>query len=116
MLMSSTPQQHNDEIPSANTPAEVNIHLGYIRRDIQLLQTETKAAIESVAKKIDQLDDHYITETEFRPSAEKVKDHELQLKALTAWRDTFNGKMMGFGAAVALASTLLSFALNYFIK
>jgi len=107
--------EHSDNsIPPANTPAEINIHLGYIRRDILNLQEETRKSIGEVSRQISNLDDHYITESEYRPIAETVKSHEIELRALKEWRDTFNGKMLGFGTAIALASTLLSFALNYF--
>lgn len=109
-------QNNNDDLPEAKTPSEVKIHLGYIRRDIQNLQQETAKAIDGIGKKIDALDDHYITEAEFRPIADLAKQNAEAIKSLTEWRDTFNGKMIGFGTAIALASTLLSFALNHFIK
>lgn len=114
-FMMATPQ-HNDELPDAKTPAEVNIHLGYIRRDIQNLQQETKTALDGIAKKIEDLDDHYITESEFRPVAELTKANAAAIKELTEWRDTFNGKLIGFGLAISAVSALLSFALNYFFK
>lgn len=103
------------DLPPANTPAEVNIHLGYIRRDIRTLTDTTNLALGNLAKKIDELDDHYITESKFRPIADDVKAHDNQLKELTEWRDTFNGKLVGFGCAIAAASTLASFVLNYFV-
>lgn len=108
------PQQHNDDLPAANTPAEVNIHLGYIRRDIQNLQQETKSALDGIAKKIEDLDDHYITESEFRPVSDQTKASALELKALTEWRDTFNGKMIGLGIAISFASAALTFIINKF--
>lgn len=116
MTFMMSAQNNNDDLPEAKTPSEVKIHLGYIRRDIQNLQQETAKAIDGIGKKIDALDDHYITEAEFRPIADLAKQNAEAIKSLTEWRDTFNGKMIGFGTAIALASTLLSFALNHFIK
>lgn len=107
--------EHSDNsIPPANTPAEINIHLGYIRRDILNLQEETRKSIGEVSKQISSLDDHYITESEFRPIANLVKENAMELIKMKEWRDTFNGKMLGFGTAIAFASAVLSFALNYF--
>lgn len=113
-FMMSGSQNHSDEIPAAQTPSEVNIHLGYIRRDIQNLQQETKQALEGIGKKIDSLDDHYITESEFRPVSDQTKASALELKALTEWRDTFNGKMIGLGIAISFASAALTFIINKF--
>jgi hypothetical protein len=114
MNMLANSQHQDNDIPAANTPAEVNIHLGYIRRDIQNLQQETTKAIDMLGRKIDGLDDHYVTESEFRPIADQAKASASELKLITEWRDTFNGKMIGLGLAIAAGSALLSFALNYF--
>lgn len=108
---------HKDEmIPAAQTPAEVNVHLSYIRRDIKVLQDETKNTLANIEKKIDNLDDHYIIESEFQPIVKAVEAHDTALKGLTEWRDTFNGKMAGFSLAIVVASSALSFALNYFLR
>lgn len=112
----ASPQHNDNDIPAANTPAEVNIHLGYIRRDILNLQQETTKALENLGRKIDGLDDHYITESEFRPYAKTTEANAAELKLLTEWRDTFNGKMIGIGIAIAAGTSALTFALNYFFK
>lgn len=100
-------------IPAANTPQEVNIHLGYIRRDIHNLSQATTQSIKDLGKKIDELDDHYITEAEFRPVSDMAKASAQEVKQLREWRDTFSGKMIGFGLAISIASSAITFLLNY---
>lgn len=103
-------------IPPATTPGEINTHLGYLRRDIRILTDSTKEQLEAITAQIKNLDDHYTTESEFRPVADMVKQHEKDIKNLTEWRDTFNGKMIGFGLAISVITSLVTFLLTYFLK
>lgn len=103
-------------IPEANTAGEINTHLSYLRKDIADLKQDNKEQFKVIADQIKDLDDHYITEQEFRPIANAVKENTIQIKLLTEWKDTFTGKMIGFGVAISIASSFMAFLLNHFYK
>ncbi len=103
-------------IPTAQTPAEVNIHLGYIRRDILTLATDTKEAMKKIQESVSSLDDHYVSEASFKPFSEAVQKHEGLIESLVTWKDTLNGKMIGFGLGISVATSVVTFVLSYFIK
>ncbi len=103
-------------IPPANTPAEINIHLGYLRRDILDMKASTEKSLTEIKGQINALDDHYVSEARFLPIEELAKINAKGLKDLTEWKDTFNGKMIGFGLAISVVSAVVSFALSYFLK
>lgn len=103
-------------IPTATTPAEVNIHLGYIRRDILNLSTTTEKVLQEIKDSIGKLDDHYVSEQSFQPFAESVVNLEKEVKGLSTWKDTLNGKMIGFGLGISVATSMVTFVLSYFIK
>ncbi len=103
-------------IPAATTPGEINTHLGYLRRDILNLSKETSKRLDEITKQIQTLDDHYISESEFRPTADLAKTTALEMKSLTEWKDTFNGKMIGLGIGISVATSAITFILTYFIK
>lgn len=109
-------ENQEPKIPEATTSGEINTHLGYLRRDIYNLTKSTKESLEGITKQIQNLDDHYITETEFRPVADLAKQNAKDIKVLTEWKDTFNGKMIGFGLAISVVTTLLTLAVTAFIK
>lgn len=104
------------EIPPANTPAEINIHLGYLRRDILSLTATTEKKLGEITNQISKLDDHYISEAEFRPVADETKQMIATLKGLTEWKDTFSGKMIGFGLGISAATSVITFILTYLFK
>jgi len=113
----STPESHIEgPIPPANTSAEVNIHLGYLRRDILNLTAQTSKDLGDIKSQISDLDDHYISEAEFGPIRDSVKQNAEDIRRLIEWKDTFNGKMIGFGAAISIITAAVSFFLNNFIK
>lgn len=80
-----------ETIPSAGSLAEVNIHLGYLRRDIQNLSTQ-----------IAEQDSHYINMDEFKPIVETVAKHDKSIEKLEAFSNTLNGKLIGFGLAIGV--------------
>lgn len=109
-------EDQEPKIPEATTSGEINTHLGYLRRDIYNLTKSTKESLEGITKQIQNLDDHYITESEFRPIADQVKTNTADIKKMTEWKDTFNGKMIGFGLAISIVTTLLTLAVTAFMK
>lgn len=102
-------------IPPATTPGEINTHLGYLRRDIKILTDSTKEQLQTITKQIQNLDDHYTTETEFRPFADQVKQNSRDIKVIVEWKDTLNGKILGFGVAISVVTSLLTIGLTYWI-
>lgn len=93
----------NDQetISAAGSLSEVNIHLGYLRRDIQQLGT-----------KIDEQTNHYINNDEFAPIKDAVDKHERAIVALERYQNTLTGKMIGFGLAMGVAFSIISVAVQ----
>lgn len=109
-------EHQEPKIPEATTPGEINTHLGYLRRDIYNLTKSTSEQLKGIREQITNLDDHYITESEFRPVADTVKQQTVDIKSLTEWKDTFNGKMIGFGIGISLMTSLLTLLITYLLK
>lgn len=103
-------------IPPANTPAEINIHLGYLRRDILDMKNTTEKSLTAIKEQINDLENHYVNESEFRPIADLAKQNAKDIKTLTEWKDTFNGKLIGFGLGISIATSVITFALTYYLK
>lgn len=103
----------DDVIPPANTPSEVNIHLGYIRRDIRELGTAIAAGLKRVDEQVGGLDDHYVSRAEFSPVAEQTKKNTADLEEIKTFRDNLTGKLFGFGSGISVATAALTFALTY---
>lgn len=103
-------------IPIANTPAEVNIHLGYLRRDILDLKVTTQKDLKEIKDQITDLDDSYVKKEQFDPFVESHKQVLIDVRLLTEWKDTFNGKMVGFGVGISVATSAVTFLLTYYLK
>ncbi len=110
------PDSPETTIPSANTPAEINIHLGYIRRDILDMKRTTSDSLQEIKTQISDLDDHYVNESQFVPLKESHEQLIIDVRNLTEWKDTFNGKMIGFGIGISVATSVVTFVLTYFLK
>ncbi len=106
------PSQSDAVVSDAKTQGEVNVHLGYIRRDIIDMKKDTTEKLQEIKEQITKLDDHYISEAEYKPVRDAVEAHGKEIKSLTEWRDTFNGKIIGFGVAISIATSVLTFALT----
>lgn len=104
------PEQNEIIIPPATTIGELNTHIGYMRVEISKATT----AIANIGKKIDDLDDHYTTEQEFRPVADLVAAHDLAIKDLTASRDTLNGKLIALGAIIIILVPIFIAIINHY--
>lgn len=91
-------------IPPANTPAEINIHLGYIRRDILAQGKAMTDGMKGLQEQISALDDHYVSEAAFAPVKDQTEENRKELVALKEWKDNFTGKMIGFAAGISAAS------------
>ncbi len=104
------------EIPPANTPGEINIHLGYLRRDILDMKKTTETTLNEIKTQISNLDDHYVSEGRFNPLKESHDQLIIDVRALTEWKDTFSGKMIGFGLGISVATSAVTFFLTYLFK
>ena len=86
-----------ETIPPAGSLSEVNIHLGYLRRDVQ-----------DLGKKIDDQSAHYINVDEFKPVLEQLAKHDRDIEKLLAFANTLTGKLIGFGLAMGAAFAIIS--------
>lgn len=107
---------NQSEIPAANTPTEINIHLGYIRRDIQDMKKASEESFKDIKTQIKDLDNNFISEVQFKPFRESQKILIDDVRTLTEWKDTFTGKMVGFGLGISISTSIATFILTYFIK
>lgn len=105
------PEQQNEIIiPPATTIGELNTHIGYMRVEI----SKATSAIANIGKKIDDLDDHYTTEQEFRPIADLVAAHDVAIKDLISARDTLNGKLIAFGSVFSVIMGFIVVFITHF--
>lgn len=96
----------DDVIPAPTSLPEVGIHLSYIRRDIRKVGQTVEDGFKS-------LDDKFVSHAEFQPVAETVGEHSLSIKSLESSRDNMNGKLIGFGVAISLASGVFTFVITH---
>lgn len=59
-------------VPQANTPGELNIHLGYIRKDLLDIKNQSAKDLKEIKDQITTMVDHFITEQEFAPYKDKI--------------------------------------------
>lgn len=109
-----TPIQSDQVIPPANTPAEINIHLGYIRRDILDIKTENARNMQQLKDQIGNL--NFVSEQEFQSLSKMVADHETEIKSLTQSRDTLNGKLIGFAVSAGTFSSIITIIISHYWK
>lgn len=109
-------QNLDNLIPPANTPAEINIHLGYIRRDIIQSANVTAEAIKGLKEDIGNLDDHFVSDEAFKPMVDQLNHNTADIGKLKEFRDTLNGKLVGFGVGISAATSVITFALVYFFN
>jgi len=92
------------EMPPATTPEGVNIHLGYIRRDLLDMKKQSAADLQEIKNSLSALGDHFVSEEAFKPITEAVEAHGKNLKELNTWKDNLQGRMIGFAAGISAAS------------
>ena len=101
-------------IPSATTPEGVNIHLGYIRRDLLDMKNQNQKDLKDIKDSINGLGDHYVSEEAFGPVAEQTELNRKDLVAMKEWKDTLNGKLIGFGFGISATTAVITFAITHF--
>jgi hypothetical protein len=97
-----------DQEPNITAPTnmgEVNITLSYIRRDI----TE-------ISKKLDTMASGNVTRVDFEEHLKADADHEARIRNLESFKETLIGKMWGVGILVSAGTTIVTIAINYFLK
>lgn len=91
-------------IPAPQSPAEIAIHIGYLRRDIASIGERYEAGMKEISSRLESLGDHFITEAEFRPVAELAETNQKSISSLKEWKDNLNGKLIGFATGISAAS------------
>ncbi len=83
----------------------VNIHLSYIRKDI-----------DSLSKKIDEISSSFVTNQEFQEHLKADEDHEARIRLLQEFQDTLMGKIWGVGIVASLIMGAATIAINHYYK
>lgn len=91
-------------IPAPQTPAEIAIHIGYLRRDIAGVSEKQESNFKEIRDAIAGLGDHFVGEQEFRPVADTVEAHSKEITTMRTWKDNLQGRMIGFAAGISAAS------------
>ena len=81
----------------------MNIHLSYIRRDI-----------DSINKTLDGLVSGYVSRVDFIDHLKDDADHESRIRSLEEFHNTLLGKMWGIGILVGGLSSIISFMVNHY--
>lgn len=97
----------DDVIPAPTSLPEVGIHLSYIRRDIRAVGKQLEEGFKN-------LDDHFVSHAEYSPVAQAVAEHTEDIKNLNSFKDTLNGKLIGFGTAISATSAIVTFLISKF--
>lgn len=100
----TTMAQADETIPAPQTPAEIAIHIGYLRRDIAGVSEKQESNFKEIRDAIANLGEHFIGEQEFRPVAETVASHSKEIGTIRTWKDNLQGRMIGFAAGISAAS------------
>lgn len=69
-------------IPPANTQGEVNVHLGYIRRDLLDIKNQNAKDLKEIKEQISTIGDHYVTQLEFTDVKELTVSNKEDIKGL----------------------------------
>jgi len=93
-------------IPPPQTPAEIAIHIGYLRRDIAGIAERQEKDMKELRIALQDLGTHFVSEAEFRPYADQTQANKKDLETLKSWRDNLSGRMVGFAAGISGASAL----------
>ena len=104
--MTTTMADAESTIPAPQTPAEIAIHIGYLRRDIAQIGERYESGMKELFTRFETLTDHFITEAEFRPVADQGDSNAKDIKALNSWKDNLQGRMAGFAVGISAASAL----------
>lgn len=93
-----------DELSKLPPPIEsdgMNIHLSYIRRDIDQINT-----------KIDRLTSGYVTRVDYDEHLKQDEDHEKRIRLL----ETATTKIMTYGSVGILVLSVVEFLLSRFLN
>lgn len=93
-----------DSINPPHTPAEVGIHLSYIRRDVLELKAQQGKDMQELKTSIADLGNHFVTMSDFESVKKTTDNNAVQLKLITTWKDNLSGRMVGFATGLSAAS------------
>lgn len=97
-----------EEMAPPQTPQEVGIHIGYLRRDISDMKKQQEGDMKEIKKSLSDLGTHYVSNDIFNPFADLTTTNAKDLSTFKEWKDTLTGKMIGFGSGLSVASAGLA--------
>lgn len=81
-------------LPPANSPGEVNVHLGYIRRDLFDIKVQNAKDLKDIKDQISSLTDHYVSQLEFNPIKDAVENKLITKEEFEPIKDTVEKKLV----------------------
>lgn len=92
-------------LANANNSALMGADITRIKEDIK----EIKESQKEVAK-------NSVSSGDWNEHLKADADHEVRIRNVESWKNTLTGKMIGFGAAISIATAAVTLIINHFIK
>lgn len=105
----------NAEIPSPKTPAEVGIHVGYLRRDISDLKKQQEKDMSDIKKGLADLGAHFVSIDTFTPVAAAVVAQGIVIEDLKTFKDNLTGKLAVGGIGISILSSVAAAILVHWL-
>jgi len=96
-------------LPPANTQGEVNVHLGYIRRDLLDIKNQNAKDLKEIKDQIGNIGNHYVTQSEFVDIKKTVESNTSDIK------DIYKKIYIAMGI-LAVLQFLAPYIINQLIK